>query len=260
VDGGLAAKRVLVTGASSGIGAATALRLAREGALVLVHGRDEPAVTGVARRTGGVPVLGDLSTPDGVRAVAARAGELDVLVNNAGVGWAGPLTAMRDAEVVRLIRTNLVAPIELTRAVLPAMLARGTGTLVFVTSIAGRVGVAEEAVYAATKGGLDAFAESLRYELGGTGVRVGVVIPGVIDTPFFERRGRPYQRGSPKPISPERVAAAIVTAITRGRAEAYVPRWLGMATGVRSVAPRAYRALATRFGGQGGPDTGPHLG
>jgi short-subunit dehydrogenase len=244
--------RVLITGASSGIGAAAARQLARRGAHVVVHGRDPDAVGRVAAQVGGTPLVADLSTPDGVAATADGAGDIDALVLNAGVGWAGPLTEMDGADVVRLVRTNLVAPIELTRVLLPRIAARGTGRIVFVTSIAGRAGVAREAVYAATKAGLDVFAESMRFELAGTGTTVGVVVPGVVDTPFFARRGVPYTRASPKPVPPERVAAAIVTAVTSGRAEAYVPAWLRLATGVRAVAPSAYRALATRFGGRGG--------
>jgi short-subunit dehydrogenase len=247
--------RVLVTGASSGIGAAAAELLAGAGAHVLVHGRDAAAVGHAASRTRGRGVVADLTTPAGIETVVAAvadAGGVDAVVHNAGVGWAGPLQEMPAAEIQRLVSTNLLAPVELTRLLLPGMLARGTGTLVFVTSIAGRAGVAGEAVYAATKAGLDAFAESLRFELAGTGVRVGVVVPGVVDTPFFERRGTPYTRRRPRPVPPARVAEAIVRAVTTGRAEAYVPRWLRAATSVRALAPGAYRALATRFGGQGG--------
>jgi short-subunit dehydrogenase len=245
--------RVLVTGASSGIGAASAARLAAAGARLLLHGRDAAALARVAAGTGGRALLADLADPDGPRALAEQvraAGGVDVVVHNAGIGWAGPLAAMDGTDVRRLVAVNLVAPIELTRALLPDLLARGAGTLVFVTSIAGRAGVAEEAVYAATKAGLDVFAESLRLELAGTGVRVCVVVPGVVDTPFFARRGVPYQRRRPRPVPASRVADAVLAAATRGRAEAYVPRWLRLAVGVRSVAPGAYRALATRFGGQ----------
>lgn len=237
-----------MTGASSGIGAAAAGLFAAAGAVVVVHGRDAAAVERVAGRTGGVGVVADLTTEAGIAATVAAAGEVDALVLNAGVGWAGPLPAMTRDEVDRLVHTNLVAPIELTRRLLPAITAR-RGAVVFVTSIAGRAGVAREAVYAATKAGLDAFAESLRFEVAGTGVRVGVVVPGVVDTPFFARRGTPYARTRPKPVPAAAVARAIVTAVTSGKPERYVPRWLGVVTGVRGVLPGAYRSLATRFGG-----------
>jgi short-subunit dehydrogenase len=245
---------VLVTGASSGIGWATALRLARAGARLVLHGRDITRLHTLAGLTGGVPVQGDLTDPATVQRVAATAlsvaGHIDILVNNAGIGWAGPFTDMAARDVARLVAVNLTGPIELTRAVLPAMLARG-GYLMFVTSIAGRTGVAGEAVYAATKSGLDAFAESLRLELYGTGVRVGVLVPGVVATPFFDRRGLPYQRRRPRPLPPDVVADALVRMVVTDRTERYTPGWLRLPVAVRSVLPAVYRRLAARFGGSG---------
>ena len=241
----------LVTGASSGIGAATALRLHEAGARLILHGRDQGRLADLAERTGGVPVVADLADPAAVPEIAARAGEVDILVNNAGIGWAGPFTEMTAADVRRLVEVNLTAQIELTRALLPALRRRPRASVVFVTSIAGRTGVAGEAVYSAVKAGVDAFAESLRFELAGTGVRIGVVVPGVVDTAFFDRRGLPYQRRSPRPISAQRVGEAVYHVIARERAEAYIPRWLRLPILVRAVVPAVYRSLASRFGGSG---------
>ncbi|GAA0400597.1 SDR family NAD(P)-dependent oxidoreductase [Microbispora corallina] len=240
----LAGARVLVTGASSGIGAATAEAMARRGARLALAGRDAARLAGVAERTGGRALPGDL-TADAAD-LAARAGPVDVLVANAGEGWSGPLTVMPDGTLERLVAVNLTAPMRLTRLLLPAMAERGRGHLVYVASIAGALGVREEAVYAATKAGLLAFAESLRYEARGVGVTV--VLPGVVDTPFFERRGRPYTRSRPAPVPPERVAAAVVAAVERGRAEVYVPGWLRVPARLRGAAPGTFRALARRFG------------
>lgn len=243
----------LVTGASSGIGRATALALAQRGATVLLHGRNRVALDEVADRTGGTVLVEDLVEPGGGRRLAeqavAVAGRLDIVIANAGVGAAGAFTTVPEDMPARLIAANLTAPIELTRAVLPSMLAEGRGSIVLVTSIAGRTGVAGEAVYAATKAGLDAFAESLRLELHGTGVRVGVFVPGVVATEFFARRGRPYGRSRPRPQSPHAAAARILRLVETGRAEAYLPRWLRLPVVVRSVTPGLYRRLAARFGG-----------
>jgi short-subunit dehydrogenase len=239
----------LVTGASSGVGRATALALAARGVHVLVHGRDAAALAEVADRTGGTALVQDLAQPHAARQLAARAGAVDILVANAGTGFAGDFATMDEELPARLISANLTAHVELTRLLLPAMLARGRGHLVFVTSIAGRLGVAGEAVYAATKAGLDVFAESLRLELRGTGVRVSVLVPGVVDTPFFARRGRPYGRRRPAPVSAEAAARAIVRLVDTGAAEVYLPRWLAMPVGLRSVAPALYRRFAGRFGG-----------
>jgi short-subunit dehydrogenase len=241
----------LVTGASSGIGWAAARRLSEAGARVVAHGRDADRLAELSRLTGAVVVTGDLADPGSVAGIATQAGDVDILINNAGIGWAGPFVDMSDKEVARLVAVNLAGPIELTRALLPGMLARGTGHLTFVTSIAGRTAVAGEAVYSATKAGLDAFAESLRFELAGTPVEVSVVVPGVVDTPFFERRGQPYDRRRPRPLPATVVADALVKGIAAGRAELYAPRWLRLPVAVRGTMPGVYRRLAARFGGGG---------
>jgi short-subunit dehydrogenase len=244
---------VLVTGASSGLGRAAAERLAGAGARLIAHGRDEAALADLAARTGAVPLAADLALPGEADRLAQAAlavhGRLDIVVSNAGQGWAGQFADMPPGDLDRLIAVNLAAPVRLTRAVLPAMLAAGRGHLAFVGSIAGRTGVAGEALYAATKAGLDTFAESLRFELSGRGIGVGVFVPGVVDTPFFDRRGRAYQRSSPRPRPAPEVAAALVRMIETGRAEAYAPRWLRLPVAVRGAMPGVYRGLAGRFGG-----------
>jgi short-subunit dehydrogenase len=243
---------VLVTGASSGLGRATAELLAARGATVLAHGRDEAALASLAAGTGAVPLSEDLAAPGAADRLAARAlaaaGGVDILVANAGAGCAQPLSTMDKGRPAGLIATNLTAPIELTRALLPAMLARGTGGLYYVGSIAGRTGVAGEAVYSATKAGLDMFAASLRLELNGTGVRVGVLVPGVIATSFFERRGRPYGRIRPRQLPVGVAAHALLRLIETGAAERYLPRWLGLPVAIRFTAPGLYRRLAGRYG------------
>src|SRR5438093_544698 len=126
----------------------------------------------------------------------------------------------------------------------------GRGRVVFVSSIAA-TGVRSEAVYSATKAGLGSFAESLAYELNGHDVRVSVVVPGVIDTGFFDRRGRPYGRKRPGPQPPERVARAIVSCLEHDRDVCYVPRWMRLSAWLHGAAPGTFRALAARFGDPG---------
>lgn len=245
----------LVTGASSGIGAVTAAALARRGYRIVVHGRDERATAGVAMAVNGVPVCADLSHAGEAERLATRAlevgdGRIEVLVNNAGFGWHGDFRTMPKGTADRLLAVNLAAPIALTRALLPAMREHNAGRVVFVSSIAGRLGVGGEAVYAASKAGLDCFADSLRGELRETGIRIGVVVAGVIATPFFDRRGTPYARRWPKPIPTEAAAEAVMRCVERGSAEVYVPRWLRVPVAVQGVAPGVYRWLEGRFGGE----------
>ncbi len=258
----------LVTGASSGIGAATATALAAAGARLLLTGRDPARLAEVARQTGGVALAADLAAPGEpahlaeavLQAVQAapldqsapgRPGGIDILVNNAGLGWAGPLGDITAAKIAELVTVNLAAPMELTRLLLPGMILRGGGRVVFLSSIAGVTGVSGEAVYAATKAGLSTFAESLAYEVRGAGVGVSVVVPGVIDTPFFGRRGRPYGRKRPAPIPAGRVAGAVIAALEHDRALVYVPGWLRLPAWIHGAAPGAFRTLAARFGGSG---------
>jgi len=258
----------LITGGSSGIGAATARALAGAGARLLIAGRDPGRLRAIAGQTGGVALAGDLAAPDGPAELAAAAQRaaatlpaplgagdatagIDILVNNAGVGWAGPIGEITAEKIAELVAVNLTAPMQLTRLLAPGMIARERGRVVFVSSIAGATGVRGEAVYSATKAGLGSFAESLAYELDGHDVRVSVIVPGVIDTPFFDRRGRPYGRKRPGPQPPERVARAIVSSLERDRDVSYVPRWMRLPAWLHGAAPGTFRALASRFGDPG---------
>lgn len=245
---------VLVTGASAGIGQVAAAKFAAKGAQVLVHGRDPQRTQQVADAVGGRAVIADLASAADRERLAAEAldahGHVDVLVNNAGFGYLGLVSEMSVDVIRRLIEVDLLAAIEVTRSLLPEMLTRRRGAICFVTSIAGRTGVAGEAVYSASKAGLDTFADSLRVETAGSGVNVSVVVPGVVDTGFFKTRGTPYLRSRPRPIPAETVADAVVRAVERDRAEEWRPQWLRVAPTVRALAPGAFRRLAVRFGRQ----------
>ena len=243
----------LVTGASSGIGAAVARRLAAAGNWHLVlNGRDTTRLAHVAAQTSATVFPTSLTRPGAERQLAEFAldhvGRVDLLVACAGIGWAGDFRNMPLSAIDEVIDVDLVATMRLVRHLLPPMVEAGSGRVVIIGSLAGTVGVRGEAVYSGAKAALATFADAVRYELRGTGVGISHVVPGVVDTPFFERRGVPYRRSRPKPVPPERVADAVWCAISRGRDEVYVPGWLRLPARVRGAAPTLYRRLAARFG------------
>ncbi|MGH3797016.1 MAG: SDR family NAD(P)-dependent oxidoreductase [Pseudonocardiaceae bacterium] len=240
-------RTALVTGGSSGIGAAIVEALSASGYRLVVIGRDQARLEAVVRRTGARAMVADLSSPGGLARAADIAVGVDLLVNSAGQGWAGELATMREADIDGLVALNLTAPLRLTRAALPGMRERGHGHLVFVSSIAA-VGVGEEAVYAATKAGLRTFAASLRHEVAVDGIGVTTLLPGAVRTPFFDHRGRAYDRRFPRQIDPATVASALLRAVERGRPEVFVPGWLTVAARIQGAVPEVFHRLARRFG------------
>jgi short-subunit dehydrogenase len=242
----------LVTGASSGIGAATARRFALDGWQLLLNGRDRRCLERTASGTSAIVLPADLAAPDGPRLLAQSAlhatGRIDVLVAGAGIGWTGPFAGMPHTDIDRVLALDLNATLHLVREVLPSMIAAGRGRVVLLGSVAGCGGVREEAVYSAAKAGLAAFAEALRQELRGTGVGVTFVVPGRVATASVAPRGRPYDRSSPQPVSPGCVARAVWDAVRQDREKAYVPAWLTLPGRIRALAPGLHRRLLNRFG------------
>jgi short-subunit dehydrogenase len=247
----LAGAVALVTGASSGIGAAAAYALSAAGARLILTGRDKARLNAVAAQTGAMAIQEDLADPEGPARLAGTAlaatGRVDLLISNAGAGWVGPISELSGQKAADLLALNLLAPIQLARLFAPGMAERKHGRMVFVSSIAGATGVRHEAVYAATKAGLNTLAESLSYELRRQGVGVSVILPGVVDTPFFSQRGRRYDRRWPPPIPAERVARAIIDAAERDRDVVFVPGWMRFPAWLHGAAPGPFRQLAARF-------------
>jgi NAD(P)-dependent dehydrogenase (short-subunit alcohol dehydrogenase family) len=179
--------RALVTGATSGMGRAAAQELAKNGAHVLVHGRNAgrgAEVTGAIGAAGGSAefVAGDLSAPAGIDQVVAAAGRVDVLVNNAGFSWFGPTADLKSDEFDALVASDVRAPYFLVAALAPAMAARGGGAIINLSSMAARVGLAGGAAYSATKAALEAMTRSWAAEFSPRGVRVNAVAPGPVYT------------------------------------------------------------------------------
>jgi NADP-dependent 3-hydroxy acid dehydrogenase YdfG len=220
----LAGEVAIVTGASSGIGAATARELARRGALVVLAARRADALEAEAeeiRRAGGeaLAIPTDVTVRTQLTHLAERAmatfGRVDVLVNNAGADWSKAFASTGSDEIVRLLEVNLLGAMLLTRAVLPGMLERRHGSIISVDSLSGRV--AMEPMYSATKYGLRGFSLALRRQLGGSGVSVSLVSPGKIRTAMTSHV-RARMPG------PELVATTIAELVTRPRREVVLPR------------------------------------
>jgi len=182
-----AAPIALVTGATSGIGRAAALRLGRDGFVVVVHGRDADRGAQVVEAIeiqGGLArfVAADLSNPLEIGDLAARLGTIDVLVNNAGIAWFGPTPDLDVATYDRLFEANVRAAYFLVAALAPKMAARGSGSIINVGSMAGQIGMAGGAAYSATKAALASFTRSWAAEYSPAGVRVNTVAPGPVYT------------------------------------------------------------------------------
>jgi short-subunit dehydrogenase len=231
--------RVLVTGASKGIGAAMAREFAAHGASVAVAARSTGAVEALAAELGGTAYTVDLTDDTQVDGFIARVeadGPIDVLVNNAGVATTAWLTDVEPDDIRAVTRLNLDVPIVLTNRVLPGMMDRGTGHLVFTSSLAGTAGFPGLTVYGATKAGLFNFVNALRLELKGTEVGTTIVAPGPVDTEMWDqvedetgmaptvRRLRRLQLLPTK--SPDSLAARTVRAVADGKTGVFGPRRL----------------------------------
>jgi NAD(P)-dependent dehydrogenase (short-subunit alcohol dehydrogenase family) len=196
----------LITGCSSGIGLATAVHFARAGYDVWAGVRNPAGATDLREATGREklpirPVALDVnetaSVDAGVGEVLAKAGAIDVLVNNAGIGGGGPIEDVPLDFVKDLFETNYFGVIRMLRAVLPSMRARRGGAIVNVSSIAGRVAIAGHGHYSAVKHALEAASEALAQETQGFGIRVAIVEPGVVVTPIFQKAKRFADPASP---------------------------------------------------------------
>jgi len=254
---------VLVTGASSGIGLALARRLAAQGARLVLVARREGELARIARELHdehGAEVharpcdLANVSAAfeagcDAQRALAP--GGVELLVNNAGVGGHRRVLDWPLEEIERMTALNYLASVALSKAVLPSMVERRRGAIVFIASVAGKVATPLEAPYAATKSAMISFGEALSLEVEEQGVHVLNVCPGMIDTPFFapdELAAMPAvaRRGI---VGVDGLVDAILAALARGKREITHPRAIAAAYPVKAIAPAWFRravAFATR--------------
>jgi len=245
----------IVTGASSGIGRQVALDFAARGASVVISARRRELLDEVATAcaTHGAPVealSGDVADRAFVEQMAARAVErfdrIDIVVNNAGVSKHKQLYHLTADEVDYVLRVNFIAPAILTLAALPAMLRRGEGWIVNVSSAAGKLPPPRETVYAASKFALTGFTEGLWLDLAGSGIHAAVIHVGPIDTEIWHKTDEPTAYRGRK-LPPSAVSAAVFRAIERRQHEVWVPWLLRLPWWMRLLAPGLFRWGAARW-------------
>jgi len=249
----LSGQTALVTGATGGLGTAIARALHEQGATVKLSGRRTEVLESLAAELGerAEPLPADLSKREEVAALAERAGAVDVLVANAGLGGAGPLPDYTLEEAERVLDVNLRAAVHLTHALLPGMLERRRGHLVYISSIAGKAAAVGASLYSATKFGLRGFALALHEDLRDSGVGVTAICPGFIaEAGLWGDTGLEMPRGTGRLRTPDDVAKAVLKGIATGRPEIdvapIVQRSGGWFTG---FAPRLVAASVRRAGG-----------
>jgi short-subunit dehydrogenase len=247
----------IVTGASSGIGAQLARDLAARGMRVALLARRADRLATLAediRRAGGdaMPVACDVaeraSIETAVAGVLGRFGGVDLLVNNAGYGRHVLFKDHDAADVERMMRTNYMGVVWMTKAVLPAMRARRRGWIVNISSVAGKLGQPDEAAYSASKFAVTGLSEGLSYELAPLGIHVMTVYPALVRTEMFtpEVMAR-MPRGAERTfLEPPEFSRRVLRALGQGRWEVTVPGYIGIAYAVRTLLPRLFRRMTAR--------------
>ncbi len=247
----LAGSTALLTGATGGIGGAIARTLGARGVHLLLSGRREAELAQLTEDLGGRAIVSDLSVAADVDRLAGDAldAEVDVLIANAAHPATGMLNALSQEEVDLILDINLRAPIAIARVLAPAMVERGRGHLVFISSLSGKSAQPASSMYSATKFGLRGFGLALREDLRGTGVGVSVVLPGFIrESGMFANTGVKLPPGVGT-RTPQDVAAAVIRAIEHNRAEVEVaPLGLRVGTALSSLAPGPAGWVSTKLG------------
>jgi short-subunit dehydrogenase len=255
----LSNRRAIVTGASSGIGRATALELARQGVGVVVVARREDRLRQLVEQITALgrpvePVVGDITDPQtrqrAINAAQSKLGGLDILVNNAGVGALGLFEDAAPERVRQVMEVNFFALVEMTRLALPLLKTGVTPIIVNVSSILGRRGTPHRSEYSASKFAVQGFSEAIRAEFVRLGIDVLVVSPGSTETEFFDReleRTSEPKWPEHKKVSAAQVASEIVRAMRTGRHEIIPYRWGRVLCWLNRLSPRLVDALMARY-------------
>ncbi|TDF97522.1 SDR family NAD(P)-dependent oxidoreductase [Paenibacillus piri] len=250
-------KIAVITGASSGLGAILARQLSERGAVPVLMARSEDklslAAAALAGRPHGMYKLDVTSTEQVMRTmqqVMDRYGRIDILINNAGYGVFESFVEASLEEIESMMDVNYLGTVRCTKAVLPYMLKAGSGHIVNIASMAGKIGSAKSSGYAATKHAVLGFTNSLRQELAGSGVSLTAVNPGPIDTPFFERAdpsGNYVKNIQWFMLKPEKVATVVLKAIGKRIPEIDLPFVAGVGIKLFQLFPRTFDKLAGKL-------------
>ena len=251
-------KTIIITGASAGVGEATAKLCAAEGANVVIAARSKKELMALAKSLGknALAVVTDVAKTQDctalLNAAVEKFGQIDGLVNNAGFNSRGAVEAVALEAMEQIIEVNLKAPIRLCKMVLPHLRASG-GAIVNVASLAGRVPLDHEATYSASKFGLRGFSFAMAEELDGTGISVSVVSPGPIDTGFImsDIEGVPDMVFSQPMSSADDVARAIIASLKDGKRERVMNVMSGILANLAYFAPSLRTALKPRLEAKG---------
>ena len=242
----------VVTGGSSGIGAATARALAERGWQLVLLARGEERLRAVAAELGAEHERCDVSDRAGVDRVAAeirsRHPAIKLLVNNAGIPGRGGFLDLEPEQVEALVRTNYLGSVWCLRAFLPALEAAAPADVVNVVSVAGTIAAGHSGAYTASKHAQLAFSRGIGVELAGRGIRVHTINPGFVDTPGFPNRDRFGARALRRLVAdPEDVARTVVRALELHRTEQFVPWWYRPAVVAQAVAPGLLSRAAAKL-------------
>lgn len=239
--------RILLTGATGGIGHAIARSLKARGAELILTGRRVEVLEELAAELGATTIAADLAKPEDIARLSAEAGDLDILVVNHALPGSGYLEDLTETDIERSLDINLLAPILLSRHTGIAMSARGSGHIVLIGSLSSKAASKGSAMYNATKFGLRGFAHAYRQDMHASGVGVSLVMPGFVsDAGMFADAGLQPPAGA-KTVTPEAVASAVVDVIEKNRAEVSVaPLTLKVGATIATLFPTVSGAIQRR--------------
>ncbi|MCR8645228.1 SDR family oxidoreductase [Paenibacillus sp. N1-5-1-14] len=249
-------KVIVITGASSGIGAEMAVQIAAKGGIPVLIGRAEHKLNEVAAGISGkhgvyvMDVRDDAAAQETMKQIIVQYGRIDILINNAGFGVFTSFLESPIEEFEAMMDVNYMGIVRCTKAVLPQMIARGSGHVVNIASIAGKIGTAKSTGYSASKHAVLGLTNALRQELAGSGVKVTAINPGPIATPFFEKAdptGNYVKNISNYMLKPEKVAQVVLQAIEKEQDERNLPHMFALGAKFAQLFPRTFNRISVKF-------------